>query len=184
MVLFYLPFTFRLIRFRFSHQIYACFPLPKLCSNRIIKYARQTLSYKVTDAVSVWILLGKAFSSYWATLDITPGTKRNYCEGSKTGSIWEFFFVVQPVVVCYDWEKVVLNAWSVANWWSGVTVMIKRWWKRGWHLAVFIINTTPHVRFVRVKAERRDFCRRHYNYTCQMPRWVSSTLRPIRQVTC
>jgi len=47
---FTLPFNFRLTRFRFSHQISAHFPLPKVFSNRTTKYARQNLSYKVTDA--------------------------------------------------------------------------------------------------------------------------------------
>jgi hypothetical protein len=136
-----LPFTSRLTRFLFSHQTSACFPLPKLCSNRITKYARQTLSHKVTDAQMpclyeyYWKKPSAHIEQHW-TLPL--GTKRNYCEGSKAESIWEFFFVVQPVVVCHDWEKVVLNAWSVANWWWGVTMMIKRWWKHGWHLAVFI----------------------------------------------
>jgi len=46
---FTLSFTSRLTRFRFSHQTSECFFLPKLCSHGITKFARQTLSYKVTD---------------------------------------------------------------------------------------------------------------------------------------
>jgi hypothetical protein len=32
---------------------------------------------------------------------------------NKSEQIWEAFFNVQPVDVCFDGEKVVLNAWSL-----------------------------------------------------------------------
>jgi hypothetical protein len=53
----------------------------------------------------------------------------------------EVIFDVQPVCVCFDGEKVVLNAWSLANWRWGVIVMMKKsdlQPKYGLHLAALI----------------------------------------------
>ena len=53
---FTLLFTPRLTRFRFSHQIAARFPLPKLCCNRITKYARQNHLISTPTNAHTWHL--------------------------------------------------------------------------------------------------------------------------------